>query len=101
MGLYPNVPSPIYLIASPTFNSLDVHLRTSTAQSSPAKLSIRKTGNIEGKYVQSFSLNGSKLKRSWIHHDEIKDGALLEFEMGDEKSEWDDGDLPPSNTLVF
>lgn len=101
MGIYPNVPSPIYLVASPTFNSLDVQLKTSISQSSPATLSIRKTGNTRGKYVQSFSLNGLKLNRSFIHHDEIKNGAVLEFEMGTEKAEWDDGDLPPSNTLDF
>ena len=39
-------------------------------------------------YIKSARLNGEKLDRSWFTHTEIKNGAVLEFEMTDKPSDW-------------
>jgi len=36
----------------------------------------------DNKYIQEVKLNGQKLDRSYITHQEIMDGGTLEFTMG-------------------
>ena len=83
MGLYPVVPSPVYLISSPFFASLDVRLGTGSDLNNPAILKIRapklSTTNI---YVQGVQVNGQAFDRSYVLHDEIKNGATIEFDLG-------------------
>jgi putative alpha-1,2-mannosidase len=46
--------------------------------------------------VQGVKINGRSINRSFIWHDEIANGAVLEFTMGSEAVAWDSGELPPS-----
>jgi putative alpha-1,2-mannosidase len=49
-------------------------------------------------YVQSATLNGRPLSRSWIGHDELAAGGELVFEMGPQpNTSWgaDPKDRPP------
>ncbi|WP_157803027.1 glycoside hydrolase domain-containing protein [Compostimonas suwonensis] len=39
-------------------------------------------------YIQSATLNGRSLNRTWISYDEILDGGDVTFQMGDTASEW-------------
>ena len=41
-------------------------------------------------YIQSVSLNGKKLNRLWITHNEIVKGGVLEFDMGPESTAMDE-----------
>jgi putative alpha-1,2-mannosidase len=38
--------------------------------------------SVDNKYIQSVTLNGQKLDRTYITHQEIMDGGTLEFTMG-------------------
>ncbi|KAF8759043.1 Glycosyl hydrolase family 92 [Rhizoctonia solani] len=46
--------------------------------------------------VQGVKINGKPINRSFIWHDEIINGGVLEFTMGPEAVGWDSGELPPS-----
>jgi putative alpha-1,2-mannosidase len=39
-------------------------------------------------YVQSFKINGKSVDRSIISHDEIMNGGVFEFVMGNKPSKW-------------
>lgn len=47
-------------------------------------------------YVQSLRVNGVSWNRSWLSHDDIRNGGTLEFELGPLPKKWDTGDVPPS-----
>jgi putative alpha-1,2-mannosidase len=43
---------------------------------------IAKNNSAQNIYIQSASLNGESIDRSWIDHSEIMNGGTLEFVMG-------------------
>jgi putative alpha-1,2-mannosidase len=49
---------------------------------------VRKGYTPEKRYVKSVKLNGKKLKRNYITHEEVIAGGELEFVMGKTKSKW-------------
>ena len=49
---------------------------------------VRKGYSEEKRYVQSVKLNGKKLKRNYITHEEIIAGGELEFVMGKKQNCW-------------
>lgn len=76
MGFYPICPgSDQYVIGTPLFDKVDIRLENGNT------FTITRTGN--GEYIQSASLNGSELKRTYITHSEITAGGKLAFEMGE------------------
>ena len=80
MGLYPvNPVSGVYEIGTPLFKSLTLDL-SNGKQLKILAPQVSKTN----KYVKSVKLNGEKLNKSSITHDQIMDGAVLEFEMTSE-----------------
>ena len=42
----------------------------------------------DSRYISSVKLNGSNLIRWWISHEEIANGAMIEFELSDNPQEW-------------
>ncbi|KAK2797802.1 hypothetical protein FQN51_008258 [Onygenales sp. PD_10] len=91
LGLYPVVTQPIYLLSSPWFETI------SMAVGDTATLTITaKNLSDESYFVQSVQVNGQPWNRSWVSHDDIKNGGLIEFVLGPEMVSWDVGDLPPS-----
>lgn len=61
--------------------------------------SLRLTPSEENKYIQSAKLNGVEWNKPWFSHDDIKDGGILELEMGKTANrKWgaDPGAAPPS-----
>jgi putative alpha-1,2-mannosidase len=84
MGLYQICPGdPVYQITSPVFNQVTIHLDPGTCR---GKSFTIKTNNYskENYYIQSATLNGNPLNRSWIKHDEITAGGKLELVMGNQ-----------------
>lgn len=78
MGFYPVTPgSPTYNIGSPFFEESVIDLGN-------GKTFVIKANNLsaENKYIQSATLNGKAWNQPWFHHDELKDGGLLELQMG-------------------
>ena len=95
MGFYPVTPgSSIYAIGSPLFGEVIIDMGNSK------KFIIRALNNSKfNKYIQSATLNGNSLTRTWITQKEITDGGTLIFGMGPEPNKkWGTKpeDAPPS-----
>lgn len=76
MGFYPVCPgSSEYVIGTPLFDEVKIRLENGNT------FMISRSG--KGNYVQSASLNGNELNRSYITHSEITSGGKLAFEMGE------------------
>lgn len=84
IGLYQVEPSGgKYIIGSPLFNKAEINVgngKTFTV--------VTKNNSEKNIYVQSAKLNGVKLFRSYLYHDEITAGGTLELVMGPKPSKW-------------
>ena len=80
MGFYPVDPiSGQYEIGTPLFPEVKVHL--SNGKAFTVKAPAVSPENI---YIQSVKINGQPYDKSYITHDQIMSGAVLEFEMGNQ-----------------
>lgn len=78
MGFYPVTPgSPCYTIGSPLFGEVTINLPLGKTFTIEAQ-----NNSHENKYIQSATLNGKPINRTWISHQEITDGGIISFEMG-------------------
>jgi predicted alpha-1,2-mannosidase len=95
MGIYAVTPGlPIYNIGSPLFGKVVLNLGGDQRFVIEAK-----QNSTENKYIQSAALNGVPFNRSWISHEEIRQGGSLVFEMGPEPNKkW--GILAPPATVM-
>src|SRR5690554_2383 len=83
MGIYPVTPgSPLYMIGSPLFEKL-----TLETEKNKIFTVITNNNSPENVYIQRARLNGQPFNRTWISHEEIVSGGILEFEMGPEPNE--------------
>ncbi len=78
MGFYPVTPGvPMYVIGSPFFKESTVHLEGGKT------FTVKAPGYSDAnKYIQSATLNGEALDRSWFTHEELMKGGELVLEMG-------------------
>src|ERR1035437_615196 len=78
MGFYPVDPArPEYIIGSPIFDEVTVHLGNGK------DFVIAATNNSEKTiYIQPATLNGKPLNKPWFSHSDIADGGRLVFQMG-------------------
>jgi len=95
MGFYPVTPgSPSYAIGSPLFGNVSIALGNGKI------FTIKALNNSQkNKYIQSASLNGNPITRTWLSQKEITDGGIIIFEMGPEPNKkWGakPEDAPPS-----
>lgn len=93
LGFYPVTPGlPLYVIGSPWFKEAKVNLGNGKS------LTIKcENYSPDNKYIQSARLDGKALDRCWFTHEEICNGALLEFVMGNKPNkEWSKDCVPPS-----
>ena len=95
LGFYSVSPgTPVYQIGTPLFDLAVIHPPGGRA------FRIEARGASSGKqYIQSATLNGKPLTRTWISHQEIVEGGLLVFQMGAQPNpQWGSGpeDAPPS-----
>ncbi|MBT2293574.1 glycoside hydrolase family 92 protein [Paenibacillus albidus] len=77
MGLFPGNPGdPYYLIGSPIFDEMTLHLDN-------GKDFTVKANNVssDNRYIQSGQLNGANFEKTWISYADIMAGGTLEFEM--------------------
>ncbi len=91
MGLFPNAGQNIYLLAGPLFSKVTIN-----REDGKQIVIIADKLSRENIYVKSIELNGKKINRAWITHDEISNGATIKFVMDSKKSDWGTEDLPPS-----
>ncbi|WP_297091191.1 GH92 family glycosyl hydrolase [uncultured Draconibacterium sp.] len=78
LGFYPvNPANGVYVFGSPLFESAEIELPNQLTFQVMAK-ELNKT-NI---YIQSATLNGQAYSKSYITHEELMKGGVLEFTMG-------------------
>jgi predicted alpha-1,2-mannosidase len=81
-GFYPVDPvSGVYVLGSPLFDKLTLHLNSKFA-GGKTFIVIAKNNSAANPYIQSATLNGQSLTRSWITNKEITDGGKLVLVMG-------------------
>ncbi|MGO3505343.1 GH92 family glycosyl hydrolase [Brachybacterium tyrofermentans] len=96
LGLYPQqLGGGTYAVTSPLFTKATVHLPG--GEDIVVNAPENSTENI---YVQSLAVDGENREQAWIDHETLADGAVLDFAMGPEPSDWgaDPEDAPPSPT---
>jgi predicted alpha-1,2-mannosidase len=87
LGFYPVCPgTDQYVIGSPLFEKAEITLPSGEI------LFIRSEGASRYPYIQSATLNGKPLRKSWLAHREITRGGELTFQMGEKPvtSLWSD-----------
>jgi len=81
IGIHPICPGDNrYQITSPVFDKIVLHLDDKYYSGNSFTI-IAKNNSKENIYIKSIKLNGKKLNRYWISHDEIVNGGMLELEM--------------------
>ncbi|MDR1402576.1 MAG: GH92 family glycosyl hydrolase [Tannerellaceae bacterium] len=79
MGFYPVQPgTPLYAITSPVFEKVSIALHNGKTFTI-----IAHNASKTNKYIQSATLNGKPLQTPWFSHDELVNGGILQFEMGE------------------
>ena len=84
MGIFPMTPGdPTFQIGSPFFEKMTLDLGN-------GRTFVINAENVssENYYIQSASLNGAALDRTWLDYGEIARGGEVTFTMGSEPSEW-------------
>lgn len=95
MGFYPVCPGDgVYVIGTPCVERAEITLEN-------GRRFVIRAGNLseENIYIQSATLNGRPLERSWISHSEVVNGGRLVFVMGSAPNKhWATGSecVPPS-----
>ena len=78
LGFYTVDPSnEAYVIGSPLFNKVTLHLGNGHTLRIEAK-----HNSAENIYIQSATLNGKTLNKPWFNHSDIVNGGTLNFNMG-------------------
>lgn len=96
IGFYPVTPGlPMYVIGAPQLETVTISLPT-------GKKFTVKAHNLspDNKYIQSARLNGRDWEQSWISHNDVVAGGVLEFVMGDRPNKtWAANSIPPSFSM--
>jgi predicted alpha-1,2-mannosidase len=100
LGFYPVDPtSGIYVLGSPLLDKATLHLNSKFAKGRSFTV-VAKNNAPDHPYIQSATLNGKPLARSWISNAEIVAGGKLVLAMGAEPNQTFGAasqDRPPSN----
>jgi putative alpha-1,2-mannosidase len=102
MGFYPVAPGQnVYVIGTPVFEEATLKLGE---YFNKKEFTIKANGISDANiYIQSATLNGDPMTKSWISHEDIVNGGSLIFEMGpDPNKEWSSSAdaVPPSMTAL-
>jgi putative alpha-1,2-mannosidase len=95
LGLFPVAGQSLFLVNAPSFAESELRL-------GDGDLRIETTGFVEprpdgpAQYVQSVSLNGEPLDRTWLRGAELQRGGRLLVDLGPEPSQWGGNTRPPS-----
>ncbi|NLR94166.1 GH92 family glycosyl hydrolase [Flammeovirga agarivorans] len=97
LGFYPVNPAQgLYVVGSPIFEE-------STINTSNGKSFTVTANNVseKNKYIQSITLNGEKLDRLYITHEEIMNGGQLVFEMSETPNKSLGINTPPPSNIAI
>jgi len=91
MGFYPNAAQDVYLIGSPAFKRVTIHLANGQ------KFVIETIGNAATQpYIATATWNGHPYNRAWFTHEELMNGGTLRFIMSTTPTQWGSTGPPPS-----
>ena len=93
MGIFPNAGQDVYLIGSPVFAQVTLHVASERTFVIEAKNFAP-----SNQYVIAAELNGKPLRRAWFRHQDIAQGGRLVLTMADRPGSWPSGDPPPSSS---
>ena len=91
IGFFPNAGQDVYIITSPHFETVSINM----GENKFLKIITHNSSN-KNIYIEKATINGNALDRSWFKHNEIKDGATIEFFMGAIPGNFGEKNLPPS-----
>ena len=98
LGLFPVAGQNLFLVNAPSFRSARIELAAGPFRiETEGFVEPRAGGPVQ--YVQSASLNGLPLTRSWIDGTEFHAGGELLLRLGPEPSDWGRDGRPPSSRL--
>ncbi len=84
IGFYPvNPANGVYVIGSPLIENASI-----TMPSGKTFIVRAKKSSPKDIYIQSVTLNGNKYEQTFIRHEDMMKGGVIEFEMGSEPSQW-------------
>lgn len=84
MGIHPVNPGDnVYILTSPVFSEVEISLDKNYYKGGSFKI-VANNNSPENIYIKEVRLNGKKLNRLWITHNEIVSGGTLEFDMSNE-----------------
>ncbi|KAF8518825.1 alpha-1,2-mannosidase [Hysterangium stoloniferum] len=87
LGFYPvNPSSTSYVVGTPFFDKVTIDLPRARRP-----LIIRAPGAATKPYVKSLTVNGERIERPILTHEQIIDGVNITFEMSAEPQEWGSG----------
>lgn len=89
---------PIYEIGSPIFDKITIKLNKAYYLADEFVIETRNNSSAN-RYIQSATLDGKSLNKSWFSHKELVDGGKLILQMGDKPNKSWGSDpflLPPS-----
>jgi len=92
LGLYPIMGQDLYMLVAPAFTRSEMALGSS---GKPLVIEAPEAGE-EHIYVKAVTLNGKPLRRAWLRHHEIAQGAVLRFSLDTVPGDWGTDELPPS-----
>ncbi len=86
-----------YVFGSPLVDRAEVEL----GNGKTLKIEVKRTSPGDG-YIQSVSFNGKPHGKLWFRHADIANGAVIEFTMGPQPSQFGRGDsaIPPSMSTI-
>lgn len=92
LGFFPVAGTDVYLINGPRYKKVTIQM-----ENGKNIVIYGKTASAENKYVKSVTINDKSLKQAWFKHSEIKNGAVIDFQMDSKASTWGlKGSVPPS-----
>ena len=93
MGFYPNAGQDVYLIGSPAFPEVSIHLGN-------GKTFVIEAKNVtaENKYIARAEWNGQPYAKAWFRNQDIMRGGRLVLTMSAQPAPSATGDLPPSSS---
>jgi putative alpha-1,2-mannosidase len=78
LGFYPVAGTDIYQLGAPLFENASINMGDATLE-----INVKHYAP-ENIYVNQVLLNGKALDRTWFRHEEIANGATIEFVMSNE-----------------
>ncbi len=91
MGFYPNAGQDLYIIGSPAFPEMSIHLINGKTFTIEAR-----NVSAKNRFIAHAEWNGHDYTKAWFRHDDLLQGGKLVLTMSATPSSWATGPLPPS-----